>query len=81
MPETFHAFAAHAARGALEPFDYAPLPLGDHDIEVAISHCGICHSDVHLVDDDWGISAYPLVPGHEVVGSVAAVGRHVTHLA
>jgi uncharacterized zinc-type alcohol dehydrogenase-like protein len=81
MPETFHAFAAHAARGAIEPFDYAPLPLGDHDVEVAISHCGICHSDVHLVDDDWGISAYPLVPGHEVVGSVTAAGRHVTHLA
>jgi len=81
MADRIRAQAARAARGPLEPFEYEPAPLGDHDIEIRISHCGICHSDVHLVDDDWGISAYPLVPGHEVVGHVAAAGRHVSHLA
>lgn len=71
---TIHAHAAHEARGALRPFTYEPAPLGAHDVEIAISHCGICHSDVHLVDGDWGMGSYPMVPGHEIVGTVAAVG-------
>jgi len=72
-----HAYAAAAAGTPLEPFDYEPEPLGAHDIEVAVSHCGICHSDLHLIDDDWGNATYPLVPGHEVVGEVIAVGSGV----
>lgn len=77
----FHAFAALAPHGRLEPFEYEPLALGDDDVEIAITHCGVCHSDAHLVDDDWGISTYPLVPGHEIVGRVVAKGRRVGHLA
>lgn len=77
---TFHAHAAADAKQPLEPFAYEPAPLGPHDVEVDISHCGICHSDVHLVDNDWGVSAYPLVPGHEIVGAVSALGEGVTHL-
>lgn len=77
----FHARAALAARGRLEPFEYEPLALGDADVEIAITHCGVCHSDAHLVDDDWGISTYPLVPGHEIVGRVVAKGRRAGHLA
>ncbi|MFM1823942.1 MAG: hypothetical protein RI967_2208 [Planctomycetota bacterium] len=77
----FHAFAALAARARLEPFEYEPLPLGDDDVEIAITHCGVCHSDAHLVDDEWGISSFPLVPGHEIVGRVEAKGRRVRHLA
>ena len=81
MPTKFRAYAARTSKAPLEAFEYEPAPLGDHDIELAITHCGICHSDVHLVDNDWGISSYPLVPGHEVVGRVAARGKHVTNLA
>ena len=81
MTTKFHAFAARSPKAPLEAFAYEPAPMGDHDVEIAITHCGICHSDVHLVDNDWGISSYPLVPGHEVVGKVAACGKHVTNLA
>jgi alcohol/geraniol dehydrogenase (NADP+) len=77
---SFHAFAAHSKRSALKPFVYEPAPLGPHDVEIRISHCGICHSDVHLVDGDWGMGSYPMVPGHEIVGSVAALGPEVRHL-
>lgn len=68
---TFHAHAAKQAKAALEPFEYEPKPLGPDDVEIAITHCGICHSDVHLVDGDWG-DYFPLVPGHEIVGTVVA---------
>src|SRR5512139_2220194 len=77
---SFHAYAAHAKKGALVPFVYEPSPLGPHDVEIGISHCGICHSDVHLVDGDWGMGTYPMVPGHEIVGTVAALGPEVRHL-
>jgi uncharacterized zinc-type alcohol dehydrogenase-like protein len=78
---TIHAMAAAAAKAALTPFSYEPSTLGPDDVELAVTHCGICHSDLHLIDDDWRRSSYPLVPGHEVVGTVTAVGSAVTHLA
>ena len=59
---SIHAYAAHEKKGALKPFVYEPAALGPHDVEIRISHCGICHSDVHLVDDDWGMGSYPMVP-------------------
>lgn len=77
---TIHAWAAPEKGAALEPFEYEPAELGPHDVEIEISHCGICHSDVHLVDGDWGVGRYPMVPGHEIVGSVVAVGEAVRHL-
>ena len=77
----FHAWAAHRQKGALKPFVYEPEPLGPHDVEIRISHCGICHSDVHLVDGDWGVGRYPMVPGHEIVGTIADAGPEVRHLA
>jgi len=75
------AYAAKSAKGKLEPFEYEPGPLGPEDVEVRVTHCGICHSDVAMIDNDWGWSQYPLVPGHEVVGTVAAVGSQVKYLA
>jgi uncharacterized zinc-type alcohol dehydrogenase-like protein len=77
----FHAWAAHREKGALKPFVYEPEPLAATDVEIRISHCGICHSDVHLVDGDWGVGRYPMVPGHEIVGTVADAGPAVRHLA
>ena len=71
------AFAAKSKKGKLEPFEYEPGPLGADEVEVKVSHCGVCHSDLGMIDDDWGFSRYPLVPGHEVVGTVAAVGTGV----
>lgn len=76
----FHGYAATGAGKKLEQYDFEPSPLGPNDVEIAISHCGICHSDVHLVNNDWGLSAYPLVPGHEAVGEVSAVGSAVKSL-
>jgi uncharacterized zinc-type alcohol dehydrogenase-like protein len=73
-------YAARAAGSELTPFSYDPAALGPFDVEIAITHCGICHSDVHLIDNDWGISQYPLVPGHEIVGTVRAHGSEVKHL-
>lgn len=74
------AYAAYGPGKALEPFEYEAGPLGPEEIEVLISHCGICHTDLHLIDNDWGISQYPLVPGHEIVGTVTARGSDVPHL-
>ena len=62
-------------RGAsLSPLRYGAGPLGVHDCLVEVSACGICHSDLHMIDDDWRTTRYPLVPGHEVVGRVVARG-------
>ena len=55
--------------------------LGPMDVELEVIACGLCHSDLHLVNDDWGISEYPLVPGHEVVGRIIAAGKAVSDLA
>ncbi|WP_442918166.1 NADPH-dependent aldehyde reductase Ahr [Magnetococcus sp. PR-3] len=74
------AYAAMEAKQALVPFDYDPGQLGAHEVEIAVRYCGICHSDVSMLDNDWGISQYPLVPGHEVVGEISAIGDHVKHL-
>lgn len=72
--------AVHAAGAELLPFRYDPGELGLNEVEIGISHCGICHSDVHLICNDWGISQYPFIPGHEVIGAVTAVGAEVRSL-
>jgi uncharacterized zinc-type alcohol dehydrogenase-like protein len=72
--------AAHAAGAELLTFRYDPGELGSHEVEIDITHCGICHSDIHLILNDWGISQYPFIPGHEIVGKVSAVGSSVSHL-
>lgn len=72
--------AAHAAGAELLPFRYDPGALGPMEVEIGISHCGICHSDLHLISNDWGISQYPFIPGHEVIGKVTAIGSGVKSL-
>jgi len=74
------AFAAHQPGGILEPFEYDPGDLGAEQVEIDISSCGICHSDLSMLNNEWDMSDYPLVPGHEIVGEIAAVGERVTHL-
>jgi uncharacterized zinc-type alcohol dehydrogenase-like protein len=73
--------AVHAAGAELLPYSYDPGKLGPQEVEINISHCGICHSDIHLISNDWGISQYPFIPGHEIVGTVGAVGENVKSLA
>lgn len=75
------AWAAQSPKTPLEPFEYEPGPLGHEEVEILVEHCGICHSDLSILDNDWGISVYPLVPGHEVVGRITAVGQHVRGVA
>jgi uncharacterized zinc-type alcohol dehydrogenase-like protein len=72
-----HGFGVHAAGAQLLAYKYDPGALGANEVEIKISHCGVCHSDVHLIDNDWGISKYPFIPGHEIIGTVVAVGSAV----
>ena len=74
MSNPVDAYAAKSPKAKLEPFSYEPLPLQPHEVEVRVKYCGVCHSDIAMVDNDWGFSTYPLVPGLEVVGEVRAVG-------
>ena len=78
---TIHAWAAHAAGARLEPFEYDPGPLGDEQVEIAIEHCGICHSDLSMLDNEWGMTVYPFVPGHEGIGRVVARGPQALGLS
>jgi len=75
-----HAYAAHKRGAKLEPWQYEAGDLGPYDVRVKILACGVCHSDIHVLDNDWGNSHYPLVPGHEIVGMVDEAGSMVTHL-
>jgi alcohol/geraniol dehydrogenase (NADP+) len=68
--------------GPLHPYEYEAPPLGPLDVEVEISHCGICHTDLHLIDDNPpGLGSFPLVPGHEIVGTVVHAGPAVSHVS
>ena len=71
---TFHAYAATTPHSALQPFTFDPGELRPEEVEVKVSHCGICHSDVSMLDNEWGMSKFPFVPGHEAVGTVVALG-------
>jgi uncharacterized zinc-type alcohol dehydrogenase-like protein len=77
---TIHAYAAQEKDSKLEPFEYDVDELGKDQIEIDVKFCGVCHSDLSMLDNDWGMTEYPFVPGHEVVGTIAAVGDNVTHL-
>ena len=76
-----HAYAAHEAGADLTPFSYDPGALGAHEVEIDVLYCGICHSDLSVINNEWGFSSYPSVPGHEVVGKISKVGDHVTSFA
>lgn len=74
------AYAALEKGGELKPFEYDPKPLGSEDVEIDVEYCGICHSDLSMLHNDWGMTQYPFVPGHEVVGKIADVGSAVKKL-
>lgn len=75
---TIKACGAHAADKPLEILDITRRAPGAHDVQIDIAYCGVCHSDLHQVRSEWAGTRYPCVPGHEIVGRVAAVGARVT---
>lgn len=76
-----HGLAVHAAGAQLLPYKFDPGEIKPYEVEIKVSHCGLCRSDLHLINNDWGISKYPFIPGHEIVGTVVGVGEHVRSLA
>ena len=74
------AYAAHEPGGKLKPFEYDPGVLGTQDVEINVEYCGICHSDLSMLNNEWGITQYPFIPGHEVIGTIGAIGDAVTTL-
>ncbi len=79
-PSTILGYATRAVGQPLEPFTYDPPKFGEYDVRVSISHCGVCHTDIHAIDDYYGITNYPFVPGHEIVGYVSALGPEASEL-
>ncbi len=72
-----NAYATPAADAKLGPFSIERRTPGAHDVQIEILFCGVCHSDIHQARNEWGGSIYPMVPGHEIVGRVTAIGDHV----
>ncbi len=71
-------FASFDPKADLKPYNFERREVGEHDLLITIKYCGICHSDIHTVRDEWGQAHHPLVPGHEIVGTVKKVGAKVT---
>ncbi|KAF8369314.1 hypothetical protein HHK36_009631 [Tetracentron sinense] len=76
-PQKAFGWAARDTSGVLSPFNFSRRDTGDEDVRFKVLYCGICHSDLHMVKNDWGMSVYPVVPGHEIVGVVTEVGPKV----
>lgn len=80
MPSA-HGFAARSADTPLLPFSFERRDLRPNDVRIDVLYCGVCHSDLHTVRSEWPGTVYPCVPGHEIVGRVAAVGPEVTRFS
>jgi len=74
---TTKAYSATTAKARVLPTEIERRPVGANDVQIAIEHCGVCHTDIHFVNNDWGMTNYPVVPGHEIVGRVTEVGSEV----
>ena len=70
-------YAAHDAKSPLAPWNFQRREVEAHDVMLDIIYCGVCHSDLHQIRNEWGGSIYPMVPGHEIIGRVKKVGNHV----
>jgi len=71
-------YAAQDEQTDLAPWNFERRDVGAHDVLIEIQYCGVCHSDLHQIKNDWFPGIFPMVPGHEIVGKIAAVGAHVT---
>lgn len=81
MNEKIKAYAAREPRGKFEPFEFEAVELGSEEVEIKVSHCGICHSDVSMLNNDWMQTVYPFVGGHEAVGKITAIGENVKNVS
>jgi alcohol/geraniol dehydrogenase (NADP+) len=77
---TIQGYAAYETGGKLKPFEYDLGALKPDEVDIAVEYCGICHSDLHMLKNEWGLTQYPIVPGHEVIGKICDLGSMVTHL-
>ncbi|KAK8642340.1 hypothetical protein V6N13_011687 [Hibiscus sabdariffa] len=75
--QTVAGWAAHDSSGKIVPFIFKRRENGVNDVTIKVMYCGICHTDLHHVKDDWGITMYPVVPGHEITGVITKVGSNV----
>ena len=75
------AYAAFEPGAELKAYEYDPGELSPDQVEIDVLYCGICHSDLSVIDNDWGMTQYPVVPGHEVVGKIVCVGDEVKQLS
>ncbi len=75
-----NAYAAKVSGAKLEKFQYELPAIGDEEVDVKVHYCGICHSDLSMIKNEWGMTQFPLVPGHEIVGEVTALGKEVKGL-
>ena len=73
------SFASHQEKHPLEPFEIQRRNVGPKDVKIQIEYCGVCHTDLHFVNNDWKITEYPVVPGHEIVGRVTDLGSEVNY--
>lgn len=78
---TIDGYAAMAVGQHLERFTYQQPDLGENDVRVSVTHCGVCHTDIQAIEDYYGITSFPFVPGHEIVGNVSAMGSGVSGLS
>lgn len=76
--QAFKGYICKEPKAKLVLEDFEPSPLADDQVDIRVTHNGICHSDLHVIDNDYGLGTYPFVPGHEIVGEIAAVGKNVT---
>ncbi|MDN3724871.1 NAD(P)-dependent alcohol dehydrogenase [Aequorivita sp. SDUM287046] len=70
-------YAATGPKEKLTPFSYELGPIGPEQVDIKVSYCGICHSDLSMINNDWGMTSYPMIPGHEIIGEVVAAGSAV----
>ena len=75
-----NAYAANSAASKLEKYSYHLTSIGNEEVDIKVNYCGLCHSDLSMINNEWGLSQYPLVPGHEIVGEVMALGSEVKGL-
>src|SRR5215467_3089244 len=80
IPDQIASMAALEAKAKLQAYNYPPKPLAKLDADMRVTYTGVCATDMHMIDNNWGLSRYPLVPGHEVVGHIIGVGSGVKDL-
>jgi alcohol/geraniol dehydrogenase (NADP+) len=78
MPTTVNAYRSIEPGSRLEPYEFELPDLGPGEVDIDVESCGVCYSDVSMIDNDWGFTPYPITPGHEIVGRIRAVGPGVT---